>query len=94
MTDNTFDAHRHDWMQREELAERIIPAVGKLYREHGVITSVHGQHLTNLSATAIIAVHENATALGHETSPSNTQRTSSPSSSAGSQRPAPSTLRE
>lgn len=66
VTEITFDAHREDWVQREELAERIIPVVGKLYRDHGVIASVHGHHLTNLSATGVIAVHERATALGHE----------------------------
>lgn len=66
MTDITFHAHRENWVHREELAERIIPTVGKLYRDHGVISSVHGHHLTHLSATGLIAVHEKATALGHE----------------------------
>lgn len=66
MTIESFTSHREAWAAQEELAEQLIPRIGRLYRDHGVVTSIHGQRLINLSATGVIAVHERATHLGHE----------------------------
>jgi glyceraldehyde 3-phosphate dehydrogenase len=65
MAASEFAAHRDAWVQREELAESLIPLIGRLYRDHGVVTSVHGHRLINLSATGVIAVHDRARELGH-----------------------------
>jgi glyceraldehyde 3-phosphate dehydrogenase len=65
MPASDFDAHRDAWVHREELAESLIPLIGHLYRDHGVVTSVHGHRLINLSATGVIAVHDKARELGH-----------------------------
>lgn len=66
MTIESFTSHRDAWVAQEELAEQLIPRIGRLYRDYGVVTSIHGQRLINLSATGIIAVHERAVQLGHE----------------------------
>ena len=63
---NDFDAHRLAWTQNEELAERMIPHIGALHRDGGVVTSIHGQRLLGLSATGVIAAHEQAEQVGHE----------------------------
>jgi len=54
------ETHFKDWTQREEIAERMIPLVGKLYREHGVITTVYGKPLVHCDPTAIIKAHKYA----------------------------------
>ncbi|MFD5224803.1 glyceraldehyde-3-phosphate dehydrogenase [Microbacterium sp. NPDC058342] len=60
-----FAAHRDDWKVREELAERMIPLIGGLNREHDVVTSLHGHRLLGLSTTGILEVHERVAQLGH-----------------------------
>jgi glyceraldehyde 3-phosphate dehydrogenase len=62
---NDWTAHRSAWLQSEELAERIIPLVGSLYRNQGVVTSVHGARLIGRSTTGILQAHEQAAQLGH-----------------------------
>lgn len=64
---NDWSAHRSAWIAREQLAEQIIPLVGALYRDHGVVTSIHGHRLINRSATGILQAHEQAEDLGHAT---------------------------
>src|SRR5690606_7768382 len=58
-------AHRDDWKVREELAERMIPLIGGLNREHDVVTSLHGHRLLGLSTTGLLEVHERVAQLGH-----------------------------
>ncbi len=62
---NDFDAHQKIWNSNEELAERMIPHIGALHRDRGVVTSIHGQRLMGLSTTGIIEAHEKASQLGH-----------------------------
>lgn len=62
---NNWAAHRSAWIAREELAERIIPLVGGLYRDHGVVTSIHGARLIGRSTTGILNAHARAEQLGH-----------------------------
>lgn len=66
MSTTNYDAHREVWIAHEEQAEQLIPRIGRLYREYGVVTSIHGQRLINLSATGVISVHERAREIGHE----------------------------
>ncbi|WP_109212239.1 MULTISPECIES: glyceraldehyde-3-phosphate dehydrogenase [Microbacterium] len=61
-----FESHRQGWIAREERAEQLIPLIGRLYRDFGVITSVHGHRLVNLSATGVLAVIDHARQIGHE----------------------------
>lgn len=64
-----FDARRAEWIAREELAERMIPLVGGLYRDHGVVTSIHGRRLINRSAIELLKAHRFARQAGDEELP-------------------------
>ncbi len=51
---------------RLEFAEQIIPIVGSLYRENGVVSHVHGRRLINLSAQGVVKAHRFARHAGGE----------------------------
>ena len=53
----TADDHRTTWDSREACAEALVPLVGRLYRENGVVTSVHGRPLFRRGAIDIIKAH-------------------------------------
>ncbi len=46
-----------DWSEREAIAESMLPLIGKLYRDHGVITSVYGKSLVHKSVVDILRTH-------------------------------------
>ena len=52
-TDETFN----DWQHREELAETMIPIIGKLYREKDVTILVHSRSLVSKSDISILKAH-------------------------------------
>ena len=56
MTDQSKQ-HLQSWVNREALAESMIPMIGKLYREHNVVTSVYGRPIINRSVIDIIKAH-------------------------------------
>jgi len=58
------ESHRKAWIHREEQAERMIPLVGALYRNHGVVTSIHGRRLIGLSPVELIKAHKFARQAG------------------------------
>ncbi len=47
-----------DWKEREAIAESMIPLIGKLYRDHNVVTSVYGRSIINRSVIDIIKAHK------------------------------------
>lgn len=49
---------------RLELAEQIIPVVGTLYRDNGIVTHIHGRRIINSSAEQIIKAHRFARHAG------------------------------
>lgn len=55
-TTTTFD----EWRSSEELAESMIPIVGRLYRDRDVITYVYGAKLVRESAIGILRAHRQA----------------------------------
>lgn len=59
MTDAVV-AQREAWKARETLAEQLIPLIGRLYRDHGVVTSIHGRRLINQSPIGVIKAHRYA----------------------------------
>lgn len=61
-----FLRHRAEWTAREELAERMIPLIGRLYRTHGIVPSIHGRRLINRSPIEIIKAHRFARQAGDE----------------------------
>ncbi len=52
-----FDAQRSSWIHREELAEQMIPLIGRLYRRNDVVTSVYGRSLVNQSVIGLLKAH-------------------------------------
>ncbi|MEO6942323.1 MAG: glyceraldehyde-3-phosphate dehydrogenase [Terrimesophilobacter sp.] len=56
MTPNLTTEHDR-WNERQALAEAMIPLIGKLYREHGVVTSIYGRRLINQSPVDILKAH-------------------------------------
>ena len=46
-----------DWNEREAIAESMLPLIGKLYRDHGVIISVYGRSLVHKSVVDILRAH-------------------------------------
>ena len=58
MTENT--THLNTYIQEQDLAEHMIPAVGSLYRTRGVIITVFGRKLMNGSTIDIIKAHQQA----------------------------------
>ncbi len=46
-----------DWKEREAIAEKMIPLIGKLYRDHEVICTVFDRNLVNQSTIDILRVH-------------------------------------
>ncbi len=57
MTDSQFEQCLENWTDREATAEAMIPLIGKLYREHNVVTSIYGRGLVNRSVISIIKSH-------------------------------------
>ena len=45
-----------DWKEREELAENMIPLIGKLYRSNNVTCYIYGRSLVNRSVLDIMTV--------------------------------------
>ncbi len=51
------ESYFKDWKTREEIAEMMIPVIGRLYRNHGVVTTVYGRSLVNQSTIDILKAH-------------------------------------
>jgi glyceraldehyde 3-phosphate dehydrogenase (phosphorylating) len=52
-TDDSFTS----WKRREEIAEAMIPIIGRLYREQDVTILVHSRSLVNKSVISILKTH-------------------------------------
>lgn len=46
-----------DWSSREALAEAMVPLIGQLFREHGVVVAVHGRSLVDKGPRKILKIH-------------------------------------
>ena len=53
-------AIREDWNAEEELAEKMIPLMGKLYRRQNIITTLFGTVLNNATPVDILRMHSQA----------------------------------
>lgn len=51
------DRARATWINREALAEAMIPLIGRLYRDNNVVTSVYGRSLINKSVVGVLKAH-------------------------------------
>ena len=61
-----YETSRIEWAAREELAERMIPLIGRLYREHGVVPSILGRRLLGLSPAGILKAHRFTRKVGDQ----------------------------
>lgn len=50
-------AHLQAWQERQELAERMVPMIGRMYRENGVTVRIYGRPLMNASTIDILKAH-------------------------------------
>ncbi|MBW1882766.1 MAG: glyceraldehyde-3-phosphate dehydrogenase [Deltaproteobacteria bacterium] len=51
------EATLREWTQQQRNAEAMVPIIGQLYREHGVIITVFGTSRVNKSPLEILTVH-------------------------------------
>jgi len=68
------EAYFKDWKSREEIAEAMVPLVGRLYRNHGVITTVYGRSLVHGSTIDILKAHRFARQISKPSSGCETPR--------------------
>jgi glyceraldehyde 3-phosphate dehydrogenase len=54
---SSSDAALETWIQRETMAETMIPLIGRLYRENNVVTNIHGRSLINQSVISLLKAH-------------------------------------
>lgn len=54
---SSTDAALHTWIDRETMAETMIPLIGRLYRDSNVIANVHGRSLINKSPYDLLKAH-------------------------------------
>ncbi|MER6785565.1 glyceraldehyde-3-phosphate dehydrogenase [Streptomyces sp. NPDC000658] len=55
-----------DWKNREEIAESMIPMIGKLHRERDVTVLLHSRSLVNKSVVSILKTHRFARQIAGE----------------------------
>ncbi len=63
MTDETIEKSERtlqQWSKQQHHAEAMVPIIGELYREHGVIVTVFGNSLVNQSPLEILELHHQA----------------------------------
>ena len=64
--------HQGRWENREEIAEKMIALIGKLYREKNIVTAVYGRSLINRSVIQILKAHRRTRMMDVELSVVNT----------------------
>jgi glyceraldehyde 3-phosphate dehydrogenase (phosphorylating) len=57
MTTDKQELYFSDWKNREEIAESMLPPIGRLYRNFGVVINIYGRTLVHQSAIEILKAH-------------------------------------
>lgn len=57
MSDVQQDILLQSWTQRQELAEQILPIIGRLYRNNGIALRIYGRPINNVTTVDIIKTH-------------------------------------
>ncbi len=57
MSNEVIDNYFEDWMDRETVAESMIPLIGRLYRRNNVVTSIYGRAIINQSVIGLLKSH-------------------------------------
>jgi len=57
MTADLSDVYFSNWKEQEQQAAAMIPVIGRLYQEFGVVTTLYGDSIVNSSTLAILKAH-------------------------------------
>jgi glyceraldehyde 3-phosphate dehydrogenase len=57
MSDEQQDLLLQNWTQRQELAELILPIIGRLYRNNGIALRIYGRPINNVTTVDILKTH-------------------------------------
>ena len=57
MNQQQHDSYLNDWTQRQELAEEMLPLIGRLYRDRGIVLRIYGRPLINCTPIDILKAH-------------------------------------
>ncbi|PLX92549.1 MAG: glyceraldehyde-3-phosphate dehydrogenase [Desulfuromonas sp.] len=57
MESNKAEEYFIDWTERVDLAEQMVPVIGRLYREQGVNINIYGRTLVNRTPVGILRAH-------------------------------------
>ncbi len=57
MNSQQQDTYLNDWTKRQELAEQMLPMIGKLYRDRGIVVKIYGRTLINCSTIDLLKAH-------------------------------------
>ena len=57
MNQNKSESNLKEWQQQEELAERMLPMIGHLYRDNNIVTTVYGRSLVHNTVINILQAH-------------------------------------
>jgi glyceraldehyde 3-phosphate dehydrogenase len=57
MNNRKQDAYLKEWQSLEERAELMLPMIGRLYRDHNIVTTVYGRSLVHSTAIDILKAH-------------------------------------
>lgn len=57
MNNQKQEVYLKDWQSHEELAELMLPMIGRLYRDHNVVTTVYGRSLVHCATIDILKAH-------------------------------------
>ena len=60
MNNQKQDVYLKDWQCVEEYAEKMLPKIGRLYRNCNIVTSVYGRSLVHCSAIDILQAHRHS----------------------------------
>ncbi|MDF1763347.1 MAG: glyceraldehyde-3-phosphate dehydrogenase [Oleibacter sp.] len=66
MSKNMREACLQDWMDRETIAESMIPLIGTLYRQKSITTSIYGRPVINRSVIDLLKAHRFVRHMEHE----------------------------
>jgi glyceraldehyde 3-phosphate dehydrogenase len=67
MNDDKIDRYLEQWREFERCAEAMLPIIGRLYRERGVIVTCYGNSLVNKGPVEIIQHHSFASRVEGKT---------------------------
>jgi glyceraldehyde 3-phosphate dehydrogenase len=60
MNDQKQEAYLKEWQSLEEIAELMLPLIGRLYRDHNIVTTVYGRSLVHSATIDILKAHRYA----------------------------------